>query len=65
VPSQDFEILGFLKVETMFKNRLNDTYHVQILAAFADQMYTFLSLRQLPTALKAQKSGQPPQIHQA
>ncbi len=38
------EALGFLCVDTMSQHRLNETYHVQFLAAFADQMYNFLSL---------------------
>jgi hypothetical protein len=36
--------IGFLTVDTMATNRLNNTYHVQYLAALADQMYNFMSL---------------------
>jgi hypothetical protein len=36
--------LGFLCVDTMSSYRLNGTYHVELLAAFADQMYNFLSI---------------------
>jgi hypothetical protein len=36
--------IGFLCVDTKYINRLNDDDHVQILAAFADQMYNFISL---------------------
>jgi hypothetical protein len=36
--------LGFLAVDTMSDNRLNGTYHVSMLAAYADQMYNFMSL---------------------
>lgn len=36
--------LGFLCVDTQSRNRLNDTFHVQMLAAFADQMYNFITL---------------------
>lgn len=39
--SQD---LGFLCVDTLSRNWLNDGYHVELLASFADQMYNFLSL---------------------
>jgi hypothetical protein len=36
--------IGFLAVDTMSTNRLNGTYHVELLAAFADQVYNFMSL---------------------
>ena len=36
--------LGFLCIDTLARNRLNDGYHLQLLAAFADQMYNFFSL---------------------
>ena len=36
--------VGFLCLDTMSQNRLNGTYHVQLMAAFADQMYNFISL---------------------
>jgi hypothetical protein len=39
--SQD---LGFLSVDTLSRNWLNNGSHVQLLAAFADQMYYFMSL---------------------
>jgi len=39
--SQD---LGFLCVDTLSRNRLNEGYHVELMSAFADQMYNFLSL---------------------
>ena len=42
--SQDADDLGFLCVDTMSRNRLNDTYHVDMLAAFGDQMFNFFSL---------------------
>ena len=55
------EVLGFLSVDTMSANRLNDTYQVQFLAAFADQMYNFLSIMRrrylLPAVLKEQQSA--------
>ncbi len=38
------DALGFLVVDTKHPNRLNDDFHVQYLAAFADQMYNYLSL---------------------
>lgn len=36
--------VGFLCVDAGSPHRLNDRYHVHILAAFADQMYNFMSL---------------------
>jgi hypothetical protein len=36
--------IGFLCVDTTSTNRLNDGFHVQLLAALADQMYNFMSL---------------------
>jgi hypothetical protein len=36
--------IGFLCVDTLSPNRLNNTWHVELLAAFADQMYNFMSL---------------------
>ncbi|HWB06934.1 MAG TPA: hypothetical protein VG796_28175 [Verrucomicrobiales bacterium] len=38
------QLLGFLALDTMETNRLNSSYHVELLAAFADQLYNFLSL---------------------
>jgi len=35
---------GFLCVDTLSTHCLNDGYHVELLAAFADQMYNFFSL---------------------
>ena len=36
--------IGFLCVDTKSRNRLKDGFHVQILCAFADQMYNFMQL---------------------
>ena len=36
--------IGFLAVDTLSENRLNDGFHVQLLAAYAHQMYNFMSL---------------------
>ena len=36
--------IGFLTVDTLETYRLNDNSHVQLLAAFADQCYNYLSL---------------------
>ena len=36
--------IGFLCVDTLSQNRLNKKYYVHLLAAFADQMYNFMSL---------------------
>ena len=39
------EVVGFQKIETLFTHRLNDTYHVEIVAAVADLMASFMALR--------------------
>jgi hypothetical protein len=39
-----FNNLGFLAVDTLAPNKLNETFHLQFLAAFADQMFNFMSL---------------------
>lgn len=39
-----YDDVGYLCLDTMSQNRLNGTYHVQLMAAFADQMYNFISL---------------------
>ena len=36
--------LGFLCIDTLSTNRLNDTWHIELMASFADQMYNFVSL---------------------
>jgi hypothetical protein len=36
--------IGFLCVDTTSPHRLNDDYHLELLAGFADQMYNFMSL---------------------
>ena len=36
--------IGLLCVDTKSRNRLNDSYHVEIMAALAYQMYNFMSL---------------------
>jgi hypothetical protein len=41
---KESDVLGFLCLDTLSRNRLNGTYHVQYLAAFADQMYNFVSI---------------------
>jgi hypothetical protein len=38
------DLIGLLCVDTTSANRLNCTYCVEFLAAFADQMYNFLSI---------------------
>jgi len=40
----DWDLVGFLSVDTMSTNRLNDRYHLYMLAALSHQMYNFLSL---------------------
>jgi hypothetical protein len=41
---EKYNTRGFLCVDTLSKNILNDGHHVELLAAFADQMYNFFSL---------------------
>ena len=48
--------VGFLSVDTTSPNRLNDTYHVDMLAAYADQMYNFMSLMRGKYALPPQET---------
>lgn len=36
--------LGFLAIDTPSANRLNNTYHLHLLAAYGHQMYNFMSL---------------------
>lgn len=38
------DLVGFLTVDTMSTNRLNDRYHLYMLAALSHQMYNFISL---------------------
>lgn len=40
----EFDLIGFLCVDTMSINRLNNGYHLFMLAALANQMYNFMSL---------------------
>lgn len=40
----EFDLVGFLCVDTMSVNRLNDGYHLFMLSALANQMYNFMSL---------------------
>jgi len=39
-----FDLIGFLCVDTLSTNRLNNGFHLFILSALADQMYNFMSL---------------------
>lgn len=41
---QDPNLIGFLCVDTMSINRLNDTFHLVMLSALASQMFTFMCL---------------------
>lgn len=36
--------IGFLTVDTLHRNRLNGTHHVELMSALADQMYNFMCL---------------------
>lgn len=38
------DLVGFLSVDTLSTNRLNNRYHLYMLAALAHQMYNFISL---------------------
>lgn len=38
------DLVGFLSVDTMSTNRLNDSYHLYMLSALAHQMYNFIAL---------------------
>ncbi|GEM_PF-1351732 len=53
--------IGFLCVDTLSRNRLNNGSHVHLLASFADQMYNFISImrRTYRLALKPQPQPQP------
>lgn len=44
--------IGFLCVDTLSPHRLNDTWHVELLASFADQMYNYISLMRGNYSLK-------------
>jgi hypothetical protein len=50
--------LGFLAVDTMSENRLNNTYQMQMLAAYAHQMYNFMSLMRGKYSLAASPESQ-------
>jgi hypothetical protein len=45
--------IGFLSVDTLSTNRLNNTWHLELLAAFADQMYNFMCLMRCEYQLEA------------
>lgn len=40
----EFDLVGFLCVDTLSVNRLNNGYHLFMLSALANQMYNFMSL---------------------
>jgi len=40
----EFDLIGFLCVDTMSLNRLNEGYHLFMISALASQMYNFMSL---------------------
>ena len=42
--SSEQDLVGFLCVDTMSTNRLNDSYHLYMLAALSHQMYNFIAL---------------------
>lgn len=46
--------IGFLCVDTLSRNRLNDVSHVEMLASFADQMYNYISIMRKSYKLLAQ-----------
>lgn len=41
---REFDLIGFLCVDTLSINRLNNGYHLYMLSALASQMYNFMSL---------------------
>src|SRR5438445_632355 len=47
-----FNELGFLAIDTIATYKLNDHFHIEYLAAFADQMYNFMSLMRGKYCLK-------------
>lgn len=47
--------VGLLCVDTKSRNRLNDSYHVEIMAALAYQMYNFISLMRGKYTVSAEK----------
>ena len=54
IGSKDYsDDIGFLCVDTMSTYRLNNTWNVELLAAFADQMYNFICLMRGKYALQA------------
>lgn len=42
--TDEFDLIGFLCVDTLSTNRLNNGYHLHMLSALASQMYNFISL---------------------
>lgn len=41
---EEYDTIGFLCIDTLSTFRLNDGYHVQMIASLAGQMYNFMSL---------------------
>lgn len=41
---EEFDLIGFLCVDTLSVNRLNNNFHLFMLSALANQMYNFMSL---------------------
>jgi hypothetical protein len=60
-----FDELGFLAVDCMGRNVLNDGLHLQFLASFADQMYNFMSLMRGKYSLPAEGSVENPLLSSA
>jgi len=42
--TDEIDDVGFLSLDTLSRNRLNKSYHVELVAAFADEIYNFISL---------------------
>jgi hypothetical protein len=55
--------LGFLVVDTLARERLNNGYHVHYLAAFADQMYNFQNIWRLKKSNGAANDTPAQQLH--
>lgn len=48
VMSVDSDLIGFLAVDTLSVNRLNDDFHLHLLSALGSQMYNFIRIMRAP-----------------
>jgi hypothetical protein len=56
--NEDSDDIGFLCVDTTAAQRLNDTWHVELLAGFGDQMYNFICLMRGRYSLRSHPTDQ-------